>query len=206
MRSCEYVKVSGDRKTNQIHICDVQFFKGTRELHHNSPAFSLGCLCYVDTVSVTFTLQKNQEKEDTVTMHRSSDPTFCPVCTCASIVIRLRTTSGTSDHTTVNAYHDSGRLNFVTAKQVSDAIKANILQMGQDRLGFTTDNIGIHSIRASTAMALNLGRIPIYVIVLVSRWSSDAFFNYIRKKVQDFTRGVSDAMLSTPKYVTIPTT
>ena len=41
--------------------------------------------------------------------------------------------------------------------------------------------IGTHSIRASLAMMMYLAKEPIYTIMLIGRWSSDAFIAYIKK-------------------------
>jgi len=38
-------------------------------------------------------------------------------------------------------------------------------------------------------MAMYLTNTPIYMIMLIGRWTSDAFLHYIRLQVQDFTRG-----------------
>ena len=40
-------------------------------------------------------------------------------------------------------------------------------------------------------MAMYLNDVPTYTIMLVGRWSSDAFLKYIRRQVQEFTSGVS---------------
>lgn len=64
--------------------------------------------------------------------------------------------------------------------------------------------IGTHSNRSAVAMAMYLTGIPTYTIMLVGRWSSDAFLLYIRKQVQEFTRGVSNHMINTSSFYTIP--
>ena len=44
-------------------------------------------------------------------------------------------------------------------------------------------------------MAMCLNDVPTYTIMLVGRWSSDAFLKYIRRQVQEFTSGVSTRMI-----------
>eukprot|EP00957_Ditylum_brightwellii_P170636 12988958-Ditylum_brightwellii.AAC.1 len=53
-------------------------------------------------------------------------------------------------------------------------------------------------------MAMYLANVPVFTIMLIGRWSSDAFLVYIRKQVQDFTKGISSRMLLSPDYFTIP--
>jgi len=45
-------------------------------------------------------------------------------------------------------------------------------------------------------MEMYLGEIPVYTIMLIGRWSSDAFLRYIRKQVEQFSRNVSKKMLT----------
>ena len=40
-----------------------------------------------------------------------------------------------------------------------------------------------------------LGECPIYTIMMIGRWSSDAFLWYIRKQVEQFSHNVSNRML-----------
>ena len=70
-------------------------------------------------------------------------------------------------------------------------IKFAVSGVGQDILGFTADDVGLHSVRGSLAMLMYLAKEPVYTIMLVGRWSSDAFLAYIKKQIKEFTRGVS---------------
>mmetsp|Transcript_28009 Transcript_28009/g.50719 ORF Transcript_28009/g.50719 Transcript_28009/m.50719 type:complete len:105 (-) Transcript_28009:359-673(-) len=64
--------------------------------------------------------------------------------------------------------------------------------------------MGTHSIRSGAAMAMHLANVPVYTIMLVGRWSSDAFLRYIRKQVQEFSVGISNRMIALPDFFTIP--
>jgi hypothetical protein len=81
MRSCEYVKVSGTRKTKILALRNIRFLKGRRTISHSDPLIHLS-----DCVSITFELQKRDTKNDTITLHRSSDPILCPVKIWAKII------------------------------------------------------------------------------------------------------------------------
>jgi hypothetical protein len=53
-------------------------------------------------------------------------------------------------------------------------------------------------------MAMYLAGIPVYTIMLIGWWSSDAFLRYIHHKVQEFSAGVSRWMLVSDNFFTIP--
>jgi hypothetical protein len=66
---------------------------------------------------------------------------------------------------------------------------------GQIKLGIRKEEIGTHSLRWGAAMAMYLGECPVYVIMMIVQWSSNAFLRYIRKQVEQFSRNVSSKML-----------
>jgi hypothetical protein len=101
MRSCEYLKVSGKRRTKIIELGNIRFFKGRRELTHSDKN-----LKNADSVSITFELQKRDKKSDTVTHHRSNDKIICPVIIWANIVQRIRSYPSSNNKTPVNTYTD----------------------------------------------------------------------------------------------------
>jgi hypothetical protein len=45
-----------------------------------------------------------------------------------------------------------------------------------------------------------LNKIPVYTIMLLGRWSSDAFLRYIRKQVTEFSNNVSRNMIKHSVY------
>jgi hypothetical protein len=99
MRSCEYVKVSGTRKTKLLTIGNIRFYLNNKEIKHNNEYLHLsGC------VSITFEHQKRDTKNDTITQHKSGDKTLCPVRIWASIIKRITSYSSTTNTTTVNTY------------------------------------------------------------------------------------------------------
>ena len=44
-------------------------------------------------------------------------------------------------------------------------------------------------------MAIYLGECPVYKIMMIGQWSSDAFLRYIRKQVEQFSHNVSCRMI-----------
>mmetsp|Transcript_44917 Transcript_44917/g.137162 ORF Transcript_44917/g.137162 Transcript_44917/m.137162 type:complete len:147 (-) Transcript_44917:767-1207(-) len=88
-RFCEYTKVGGTRRTQTIRLQDLKFRKGKRVLRHLSRFLHLA-----DTTSITFHLQKNDKKGETVTMHRTSESQLNPVTNWAFIVRRIMKIEG----------------------------------------------------------------------------------------------------------------
>ena len=76
--------------------------------------------------------------------------------------------------------------------------------MGKARLGFDALRVGTHSIRTSFAMMLYLQHIHPLTIMLMGRWSSDAFLLYIRPQVQQFSSRLSAKMIKSD-FFTVPT-
>jgi hypothetical protein len=48
-------------------------------------------------------------------------------------------------------------------------------------------------------MAMFLGGCPVFLTMMIGRWSSDAFLHYIQKQVEEFNHDVSRKML-TPMF------
>jgi hypothetical protein len=76
--------------------------------------------------------------------------------------------------------------------------------MGPERLGFTANEVGTHSNRLGGAMGMFLAGTPIYMIMLMGRWSLDTFMRYIRKQVLQLSHGISTRMLTYNEFYTVP--
>ncbi|KAL9183869.1 hypothetical protein ACHAXT_004725 [Thalassiosira profunda] len=144
---------------------------------------------------VTFEWQKKDEKEDTVTHMASGDILLCPVKQWAAVVRRILGYPGATADTPVSAVWRYGRIEHITSKEVVDALRAAVVSVGEESLGIKKEDIGTHSIRSGAAMAMYLGQCPVYTIMMIGRWSSDAFLRYIRKQVEQFSHNVSKRML-----------
>jgi len=53
-------------------------------------------------------------------------------------------------------------------------------------------------------MAMYLAGVPVFTIMLIGRWSSDAFLQYICQQVQEFSSGVAARMIVSKDFFTIP--
>ena len=191
-RGCEYLKVpqSEKRRTKILRLKNIRFFRKGKELSHNNP-----WLEFADCVSITFEFQKKDEKNDTVTQMTSGDALLCPVRQWAAIVRRIWSYKGATMDTAVSAVLRHGRIEHITSKEMVKALRAACAAVGWEELGFEEHEIGTHSIRSGAAMAMFLGECPVYCIMMIGRWSSDAFLRYIRKQVEQFSHNVSKRML-----------
>ncbi len=90
MQSCEYLKVTQAEKqqTNILRLRNLQFFRDRKLIEHNNPH-----LKFSDCVSITFKMQKKDEKNDTTTQKASGTVNMCQVRMAASIICRIRSYS-----------------------------------------------------------------------------------------------------------------
>ena len=128
---------------------------------------------------------------DEVTQQYTRDILLCPIRAWAKIVSRVRNIPGSTDDTFVNSFFDNGRCHHVTGDDVKTALRAAATIIGEDRLGFKPHEVGTHSIRSGAAMAMYLDEVPVYSIMLMGRWLSDAFLRYIRKQVVQFSNNIA---------------
>ncbi len=147
-------------------------------------------------MAITFEMQKNDEKFDKVTHGRTDDSVLCPVLQWAHLVSRIWTYPGASLDTNVCSVWQNGRMEHITSKTILQHLRAACATIGSACIGCEPHEIGTHSLRSGAAMEMYLGEIPVYTIMLIGRWSSDAFLCYIRKQAEQFLRNVAKRMLN----------
>ena len=198
-RSCEYSKTQGERKTKLARLRNIRFFIGHREINHRDPD-----LVNADTVSWTFEDQKNDERNVTIPQDNNNDPLLNPVRALAITIQRILSYKNTNNDTTLCTYRSKGKLLEFKSEDILQAFRTNARVMGKDTLGFSPEDIGTHSNRSAAAMAMFLDDTPVFMIMLVGRWSSDAFLKYIRRQVLEFSKGISKGMIKCDTFFTIP--
>jgi hypothetical protein len=143
-------------------------------------------------------------QEHPITHHCTSDPLLCPVKIWCKIVRRISSYPASSQDTTVNVFRlESGAIHKFSGRDFLTYLRRAAVSLGQDILGYTPDQIGLHLARSGTAMAMYLAGVPVYTIMLLGRWSSDAFLRYIRKEVQEFSKSVSSKMIKRDNFFTL---
>jgi hypothetical protein len=141
MRSCEYLRSSGQRKTKLLTLRNIRFFIGNRQISHDS-----AILRSADTVSITFEHQKRDVKNDIITHHKTTDNLLCPVKIWSNIVRRLRSYPSSNDETSVNTFfHSDGSNTLFTGTVLLKRLRLAATAIGKDELEFTANQIGLHS-------------------------------------------------------------
>ena len=126
-RSCEYsiVPKSEEQRTKLLCLRNTRFFKDGHLI--SAPSDNLES---ADSIAITFEMQKNDSKFDTVIHGRTDDPTLCPVLQWARLVNRIWAYPGTTQDTPVCAVWRHGRLDKITSKQVQTALRAASTAVG----------------------------------------------------------------------------
>ena len=210
MRSCEYSKAGNEEKKRTKILClrNIRFFKDNREVLHGP--IMLIPLESCDYVYITFELQKNDSKNDSVGMYRSkSKARYDSVTVWAAIVTRIWSYEGTTMDTKVNTYqyvNSKGKLvtTEISSFRIRTKLRVAVKVIGKGVLGFTEKDVGLHSIRSGAAMALFLAGVPVFTIMIIGRWKSVAFLRYIRKQVALFSQNLTDMMLEVNSFFTMP--
>ena len=198
LRSCEYTKVKITGRTQRQCLQDIQFFADKRLLNQNDPNF----YSRATTVSITFRNHKNGQKMTTVTQYKNGKD-LCPVLAASKIVQRVWSYKKTRSNSPINTVLIGTTLREIKGSEVLAKVRGVVTVFGKDDLGFSAADVGTHSIRSSTAMQLFLNSVPTFQIMLLRRWSSDAFLKYIRRQAQEFSEGLSKSMLD-KEFFTIP--
>ena len=187
------------KHTKLLQLRNIRFFKDGRLL-----STLLNNLELADRLAVTFEKQKSDHKHETVIHGRTDDPVLCPVKQWARLVNRIWTYSGTAEETPVCTVWRHNRREQITSHHVINTLRAACATIGSARLGFKPEEIGMHSLRSGAAMEMYLAGVPVYTIMLLGRWSSDAFLRYIRRQVEQFSKDVAQKMLTHRSFRTIP--
>jgi hypothetical protein len=196
MRSCEYLKVSGGRRTQPICMCDIVFRdQFNRVMHHTDPN-----LREAELVSITFRFQKRDLRDDTITQSRSGNRTFCPVVTCAGIIRDMLLDKNAPTDFVYKFRQDNGTFMDLHSRSALVMLHQSLRELDSKSLNIKADECGLHSLHSSALMAMYLSGIPVYMIMLLGWWSSDAFLRYIRKQVTEFSKGIAQKMIQRPVY------
>jgi hypothetical protein len=167
---------------------------------------TLQMLASATAISITFEFQKTDVRSETVHQHATGLELLCPIIMWSRVVRRILAYPGCDEESLVSAVVINDARKLVTASFLAAELKAAAAWIGEDVLGFPPDDIGTHSIRPGAAMAMYLAGVPVFTIMLIGRWSSDAFLRYIRRQVLQFSVGVSKRMVSdqAQDFFTIP--
>jgi len=207
MRSCEYSDVQGERRTKTLCVRNFRFF----DRNNRDISCKIDALNETQTVSITFEFQKRDIRNDTISHQRSGDilreREMCPVRAAVEIVKRIYSYGLPEDKIKdiqIN-FVKLGSLTYtIPSSVILVRLRAAVQTLGVEKLGFGPDEIGTHSNRSGGAMGMFLAGTPVYTIMLMGRWSSDAFMRYLRKQVISLSHGIATKMLTFEEFYTVP--
>ena len=178
MRSCEYLKTSSREESKRTHILRIKnftFIKNQKVVPIKSKR-----IMSADLVRIVFEFQKSDKRNQSVHMWSTKDKVLNPVLAWGKTILRLWSTiPDASLDTKVCSIFSKGKLSNVTSNVIRSHLRAAVDVIGEGVLGFTSEAIGLHSIRSGGAMSMFLSGVHEIVIKHIGRWSSEAFLEYI---------------------------
>jgi hypothetical protein len=132
---------------------------------------------------------------------------MCPVRACAELVSNIyksKISPSKIPDMKINSVVSKNKIFTIPSSMVLERIRTAVRILGKDKLGFTETDVGTHSNRSGGAMGMYLAGTPVYTIILLGRWSSDAFMRYIWKQVLDMSHGISSKMITYEEFYTVP--
>jgi hypothetical protein len=200
MRGCESTHSTTPGKTLPIRIADVTFRDTQKRLIPNSSPR----IFKAEYVTVTFRDQKNGRKLEARSMRRTGDSVLCPIIRWASIIDRLLHMNYKQTTNIFCFTPDGKHQHTITTKFFVDTIKTACTVLGgKAEFGFGASEIGAKSIRSGAAMALFLSDVPVAKIMILGRWMSDAFLDYIRPQVLEWTSDMSLSMTNVEHFLDV---
>jgi len=193
MRSCEYLGVRNaqQKQTKLLKIENFKFFIKNRKLDNHKDN-----LMKADFLAITFVSQKNGEKFQSVIQHKSNR-TLCPIKAWGELINTILSYENTNNFTNINYLINDNGPAHITADDMIIQLRAACKTIGTQKLGFTPDRVGTHSIRTSFSMQLHLAGVKDHIIMLQGRWKSTSFLQYIRLQVQELSKDLSQKMATT---------
>ena len=86
------------------------------------------------------------------------------------------------------------RTKHIRTADITKTITTSAIALNLDTFGINPAQVGSHSLRAGSALALHLGNTPAHVIRKMGRWKSDAFLSYLHAQIACFSKGLSTLM------------
>ena len=123
------------KRTKLLCLRNIRFFKDGHLL--STPSANLE---FADSVAVTFEMQENEQKHETIIHGQTDDPFLCPVKQWALLINRIWSYQGTTENTPVCTVWHHDRREQITSRQVVTSLRAACATIGSARLGFEPRN------------------------------------------------------------------
>jgi hypothetical protein len=193
--------LSEQQKTKPIRPCDIVFRIGNEAIDHYDNRLDIA-----DSVEITFVSQKNGEVQDQILQFHTNDNELCPVHHWRDTIRRLQAYPNYRPTWPVYTFYDinTNKFSNISSSEIMTDIRAAVAAIGVNILGFNSTEVGTHSNRAAFAMMHYLAGTPVFTLMLLGRWLSDAFLRYIEKQVKEFSIGASQRMLQCNTFYNLP--
>ena len=86
------------------------------------------------------------------------------------------------------------------------SLRSGTLSFREESLGFYHKEVGTHSLQSGFATELFLAKVYPETIMIIGKWSINAFLWYIWIKVRNLSKGIRKLMVSTKAFYTITET
>jgi hypothetical protein len=132
---------------------------------------------------------------------------MCPVLATTKLISRIRSYRIPPEklsNTPINYVEFDGKGFTIPSSLILLKIRQAVTTLGPSVLGFSAKEVGTHSNRSGGAMGMFLSGTPVYMIMLMGRWSSDSFMRYIHKQVLSLSHGIAKKMLTYEQFFTVP--
>jgi hypothetical protein len=197
MLSSEYLSTSGTRRMRPIRLCDISFRnRFNRVIPHDA-----NNLDQAESVSVTFRFQKRDIRDDTIEQSRSGNALFCPVVACATLVRQMLQDGNSQTDYVYRFRQDNGTFSDLNSRAALVMLRQFLWNANSVLFDVMPEECSLHSLRSLATTAMYLHGVPLYTIMLLGRWPSDAFQWYMRKQVTEFSKGVSRRMIQHPLFL-----
>ena len=205
MRACEFCETERPGKTKKLTLRNVTFRDTNSQLVLNTDPELATKAAFV---TICFVDQKNGTKMEKRSQRRSGKRILCPVAAWVSVVqrvIRAFPEESDKEDLPVCAYKMAGHRGEITSSQVIRLLRTTCqVYDGENRYGIAESEIGTRSIRSGAAMALAVqGNASDKKIMMLGRWKSLAFLNYIRPQVLEWAGSASSDMTQVRKFLDI---
>jgi hypothetical protein len=209
MRVGEFCETESRGRTKLITVGNVVFRdKDSQEIPHTDGGLELRA----KFVTICFEDQKNGTKMEKRSHRESGDPHLCPVQAWVAVIRRLqrdfpeefRAEESRRDRLPVCSYKSqTGERARVTSDMVVRLMRFTCtMHDGGNRYGFTEGEIGTRSIRSGAAMALAMqGGQSDPKIMMLGRWKSRRFMEYIRPQVLEWAGSMSSDMAKVQPFL-----
>lgn len=197
MQSYEFSKTKKKGKTKMIRLGRVKFpTKNYKAIQHSDPDLPQT----VAFIWILFEEQKNAEKYKARTQSLSEDRKLCPVrCLVQAVQRVLKYVPGADEDTSLFSIRSKPdhKSNFITNSYMLKLLRNRCaLGGGKGTFGFNPHKIGNKNLQSGATMGFLLKRCSSDKVMILGRWKTKAFLDYIRPQVVELTTGLSKDMIS----------